>query len=213
MTGCLTFPLKVAATLVLLVALAAGWLYRDDLVRFGRAQLGMPPLASPIGSPEPGAADRGRARMDSLVRARADSVVLSPVELASLIDADLRRRASGAPDAITVELGDRDLTLRAQVSTEPIPAAIRDILGGALGPREEVEISGSLGLQRAGVGELAVRRVRVRGFPVPRELVDRLIGRYVPRAAGAVVLFDVPPEITGIRVTPGGVILYGGGQR
>ncbi len=213
MTGCLTFPLKVAATLVLLVVLAAGWFYRDDIVRFSRAQLGMPALPSRVGLPEAGGAERGRSRMDSLVRARVDSVVLTPVEMASLIDAELRRLASGAPDSISVELGDRELTIRGQISTEPIPAAIRDILGGALGAREEVELTGTLGLQRAGVGEFEVRRVRVRGFPIPRDLVDRLVGRYVPRAAGPVVSFDVPAAVTGIRVTPRGVILYGGRSR
>lgn len=213
MTGCLTFPLKVAATLVLLMLLAAGWFYREEFMRFGRTQLGMEAVPSRVGLPEAGGAERGRARMDSLVRTRVDSVVLTPVEMASLIEAELRRLASGAPDSITVELGDREVTVRGQVSTEPIPATIRDILGGALGAREEVELTGTLGLQRAGVGELEVRRVRVRGFPVPREMVDRLIGRYVPRTEGPMVLFDVPAEITGIRVTPQGVILYGGRSR
>lgn len=210
MTGCLTFPLKVAATLVLLVVLAVGWFYREEIVRVARLQLGMPELPSRVGLPDAGGAERARVRMDSLVRSRADSVVLSAGEMASLIDADLRRLAAGAPDSISVELGERELTVRGQISTEPIPAAIRDILGGALGTREEVELTGSLGLQRAGVGELEVRRVRVRGFPVPRDLVDRLVGRYVPRASGPLVSFDLPAAVTGIRVTPSGVILYGG---
>jgi hypothetical protein len=213
MTGCLTFPLRVAASLVLIVALAAGWFFRDDLSRFGRRQLGLAEPPSPIGFAEAGGAARARVRMDSLQRAGVDSVIIAPAELASLVAEELQRTAAGAPDSVSVELRDREVAIRGQVSTDPIPAALREILGGVLNPREEVELAGPLGLQRAGVGEFEVRRVRVKGFPVPREMLDRLIGRYVPRRSGAAVLFDVPAHITGIRVTPRGVILYGGTPR
>src|SRR5690606_33404340 len=81
MTGCLTFPLKVAATLVLLVVLAVGWFYREEIVRVARLQLGMPELPSRVGLPDAGGAERARVRMDSLVRSRADSVVLSAGEM------------------------------------------------------------------------------------------------------------------------------------
>lgn len=213
MTGCLTFPLRVAASLVLMVALAAGWFYREDIMRFSRRQLGLAEPPSPIGAAEAGGVARARARMDSLRRSGVDSVIISPVEMASLVADELSRSAAGAPDSISIELRDREVAIRGQVSTEPIPSAIRDLLGGVLNPREEVELTGPLGLQRAGVGEFEVRRVRVKGFPVPREMLDRIIGRYVPRTSGALVLFDVPGHITGIRVTPRGVILYGGTGR
>lgn len=213
MTGCITLPLRVAALLLVLLAVAAGWFYRDEIVRFGRRQLGVPEPPSPVGAPAPGAAGRGRARMDSLSRARADSVVLTPVELASLMAEELGRTPTGVPESLTVELREREVAIRGRVSTTPIPAAIRDLLGGALGATEAVEVAGALTLRRAGIGELEVQRVRVRGFPIPRDLADRVVGRYAPRTAGATVLFDVPAAITGIRVTPRGVILYGGAER
>jgi hypothetical protein len=168
---------------------------------------------SPVGRPDPAALQSGREAMDALVRTGADSVVLSPSEIASLVADELRRSPAGAPDSVTVELGDREVTIRARVATAPIPAAIRDVLGSALGARETIEVGGRIGLRRAGLGEFEIGRVRVRGFPVPRDLVERLVGRYLPRIEGGQVLFALPEGITGIRVTPLGATLYGRGSR
>lgn len=213
MTGCITFPLRVLVSLLLIAGLAAGWLFRDELLRFGRQQLGMAEPPSPVGAPAPARLESARARMDSLVHAQADSVILTPAEVASLVGDQLARSPAGPPDSLTVELGDREVTIRARVATAPIPEPIRDVLGSALGERETVEIGGVLGLRRQGEGEFEVRRVRVKGFPVPRDLVNRLIGRYLPQVDGTVAVFAVPAGITGIRVGPGGAILYGRGPQ
>jgi hypothetical protein len=151
--------------------------------------------------------------MDALVRGNADSVVLSPAEVASLLADLLSASPAGTPESLTVELGDRELSVRARVATAPIPATIRDLLGNVLGERETVEVGGQLGLRREGQGEFAVRRVRVKGFPVPSDLVGRLLGRYLPATEGATVLFSVPPSVSGILVTPHGATLYGRGNR
>ena len=213
MTGCITFPLRVLFTLLLIAGLAAGWIFRDDLLRFGRRQVGMPDPPSRMGTPSPAGLAGARARMDSVVLARADSVVLSPDEVAALVFDRLARSPAGAPDSLAVELGDREVTVRARVATAPLPAAIRDLLGSALAERETVEVRGRLGLRREGMGEFGVQRVRVKGLPIPRDLVGRLIGRYLPEVDGATAGFAVPPGITGIQVTPRGAILYGRGRR
>jgi hypothetical protein len=212
-TGCLTFPFKVLAFLLVVAGLAAGWWYREDIMRFGRRQLGVAEPPSPVGHPDPAALQSGRAAMDALVRTGADSVVLSPSELASLVADELGRSPAGVPESVTVELGEREVTIRARVATAPIPAAIRVVLGSALGERETIEVGGRIGLRRAGLGEFEIRRVRVRGFPVPRDLVERLVGRYLTRIEDGQVLFAVPEGITGIRVTPLGATLYGRGNR
>ena len=59
MTGCLTFPFRVLVSLLLIGGLVAGWFYRDELLRFGRRQLGMAEPPSPVGRPEAGGAARG----------------------------------------------------------------------------------------------------------------------------------------------------------
>ncbi len=213
MTGCLTFPFKVLAFLLVVAGLAVGWWYREDIMRFGRQQLGMAEPPSRVGRPDSAALQSGREAMDALIRTGADSVVLSPSELASLVADELRRSPAGVPESVTVELGDREVTIRARVATAPIPAAIRDVLGSALGERETIEVGGRIGLRRTGLGEFEIGRVRVRGFPVPRDLVGRLVGRYLPRIEDGQVLFAVPEGITGIRVTPHGATLYGRGSR
>lgn len=211
--GCVTFPLKVLAFLLVVAAVALGWWYREDLRRIGRQQFGMAEPPSPVGHPDAESLQRARSRLDSLARFGTDSIHLTPTEVASLVGDELRRSPAGAPDSVTVELGDGEVTIRARVSTAPLPAAMRDLLGSTLGARETIEVGGPLTLRRAGVGEFQLRRVRVKGFPVPRDLVERLVGRYLPRTQGGEVLFDVPPGITGIRVTPLGATLYGRGSR
>jgi hypothetical protein len=213
MMGCLAAPFRILAFLLVVAGLAVGWWYREDILRFGRRQLGMAEPSSPVGRPDAASLRSGQGRIDSLVRVRADSIVLSPAELASLIAAELARGPGGAPDSLTVELGDREVTVRARVATAPIPAAIRDLLGSALGERETVEVGGRLGLRRLGLGEFEVNRVRVKGFPVPRHLVQRMVDRYVPRTEEGVILFPVPDDFSGIRITPRGVTLYGRGAR
>lgn len=213
MTGCITFPLRLLFTVLLVVGLAAGWIFREDILGFGRRQLGLPDPPSRVGVPSPGDLSTARARMDSVVQARVDSVVLSPAEVASLVLDRLARSPAGSPDSLMVELGDREVTVRARVATAPLPDAIRNLLGSALAERETVEVGGVLGLRREGMGEFGIQRVRVKGLPVPRDLVGRLLDRYLPGVEDATVGFAVPPGISGIRVAPRGAVLYGRGRR
>lgn len=213
MMGCLTLPLRLAAGLLLVVGLVAGWFYRAEIERFGRRQLGMAEPPSPVGRPTTQAAETAGRRVDSLVRSRADSVVLLPAEVAALLARALGRGAGAVPDSLEVELGDRDVVVRALLPTAPLPGAIRDILGGVLRDRERVELAGPVGLRRAGVGEWEVRRVRVRGVPIPGALIERLVAPYAGREVTAVVPFEVPMAVTGIRVGPRGMTLYGGAGR
>lgn len=213
MTGCLTFPLRVLASLILIAGLLAGWIFREDLRRFARHQLGLAEPPSSVGIPDPGRLGSARARIDSLVRQQADSVVLSPDEVASLVADQLARSPAGVPESLSVELGEREVTIRARVATAPIPEAIRDLLGSALGERETVEVGGILGLRREGEGEFEVQRVRVKGFPVPRDLVNRLLARYLPEVDRATAIIPVPAGVTGIRVGPRGAVFYGRGGR
>lgn len=213
MMGCLTLPLRLAAGLLLVAGLVAGWLYRDDLQRFGRRQMGMAEPASPIGRPAPGAAESAVRRIDSLIRARADSVILLPTEVAGLLARALSQGVGRVPDSLEVELKEREVVVRALLPTAPLPGAIRDLLGGVLRPMEPVELAGPLSLRRAGVGEWEIRRVRLRGLPIPPALIERLVAPYVGREVSATVPFDVPVAVTGIRVGPRGMTLYGGAPR
>jgi hypothetical protein len=171
-----------------------------------------PVVGPPAEAPPPAVLlESAFARLDSLARGRADSVVVPGVEMTALVSAELDRRAGGLADSVTVELGDGELSVRARVDATRLPP-------GALGPlvdwvkgRQVVRVGGPLNLLRVGRGEWRIEQVTVRGLPLPRPLWERLIGVVVPGARSAVT-FPLDQWITGIRVTPSGTILYGRGR-
>jgi hypothetical protein len=68
-------------------------------------------------------------------------------------------------------------------------------------------------LRRAGQAEWQVSRVRLRGVPIPAGMVDGLLRRFSERARDRTVVFPLPARISGLRVTSGGITLYGTGAR
>lgn len=173
--GCLTAPFKVLGCLGLLAALVVGWLYRDRVVREGRRILGRieapaekrPPGAS-AGRPGTRSLASARAKIDSLNGWRADSVVLSPSEVASLMGVDLAPKFRKELDSLQVELLDGEVQVRARLRTARLPRELVGPLATALRPNEPVEATGPLRVLRPGVGEWAVRSFQIRAFPCPR---------------------------------------------
>ena len=86
MIGCLTAPFRALGCLVLIAALGLGWLYRDRVVRTARGWLDHPAAAgaAAVGRPGSRALASVRSKIDSLNGWRADSVILTAAELASL---------------------------------------------------------------------------------------------------------------------------------
>ena len=73
--------------LVLLGAIALGWLYRDRLTSEVRRRFGgrPPVVATAVGRPGLRALESARAKIDSLNGWHADSIVLTPSEVASVM--------------------------------------------------------------------------------------------------------------------------------
>jgi hypothetical protein len=214
--GCLTAPFKVLGCLGLLAALLVGWLYRDRVVREGRRILGQieapgekrPPSAS-AGRPGTRSLASARAKIDSLNGWRADSVVLSPSEVASLMGADLAPKFRKELDSLQVELLDGEVQVRARLRTARLPRELIGPLAKALRANEPVEATGPLRVLRPGAGEWAVRSFRIRDFPVPAPAVPRLISRALDEPGRKTVPWTVPAGIRTIRIHPGGATLYG----
>jgi hypothetical protein len=209
--GCLTAPFKLVGCLGLVVLLALGWLYRDRLVREGRRLLDREPVAAAAASGRPGirALKSARAKIDSLNGWRADSVVLTPAEAASLVGSGLDGTLRKQLDSLQVRLLDGELALTARLRTARLPQEAVGPLSVALRETEPIEATGTLRVVEPGSGEWRVRSFRIRDFPVPADLVPGLIARALGRPRQEAVPVAIPPGIAEIRVRPTGAILYG----
>jgi hypothetical protein len=214
--GCLTAPFKVLGCLGLLALLVIGWLYRDRVVREGRQLLGR--IEAPGTRASPSAA-RGRpgaralataeAKIDSLNGWRADSVVLTPSEVASLMGNGLAPAFRKELDSLQVELLDDEVRVRARLRTERLPRELVGPLAAVLQPHEPVEATGPLRVIAPGSGEWAVRSFQIRDFPVPASAVPRLVSRALGDSTRRTVPWRVPAGVRAVRIRPGGAILYG----
>jgi hypothetical protein len=214
--GCLTAPLKVLGCLGLLVALGLGWLYRDRVVREGRRIIGRveapaarrPPAAS-AGRPGRRSLASANAKIDSLNGWRADSVVLSASEVASLMGSGLAAKFRKELDSLQVELLDDEVQVRGRLRTARLPRELVGPLATALRPNEPVEAIGPLRVLSPGAGEWAVRSFRIRDIPVPAAAVPRLVSRALDEPGRKTVPWTVPAGIRAIRIHPGSATLYG----
>ncbi|MFL5535140.1 MAG: hypothetical protein ACJ8AP_05510, partial [Gemmatimonadales bacterium] len=103
--GCLAAPFKFAGCLGLLAALFIGWMYRDRLTSEARrvfGSFGRTEEPAPAGRPGSRALVTAHAKIDSLNGWRADSVVLSASEVASMIGSGLDPSLRGQLDSLQV---------------------------------------------------------------------------------------------------------------
>ena len=211
MIGCLTAPFKLLGCLVLLAALGLAWLYRDRLESEGRQLLDRVRQVTPASAGRPGvtALASAAAKVDSLNGWRADSVVLTPSEFASLVGSGMDRQLRGQLDSLRVDLLDGEIRIRARLRTAGLAPEVVGPLAGALGPSEPVDAAGPVRVTSPGAGEWRVRSFKIGSFPVPDEMVPRLVGQALGDPRRTTVPVKVPPGVRAIRVRPGGAILYG----
>ena len=211
MMGCLTAPFKLLGCLVLLIGLGVAWLYRDRIEHEARQVIDRVRDVAPSSAGRPGvsALESANAKVDSLNGWRADSVVLTPSEFASLVGSGMDRQLRGQLDSLRVELLDGEIRVSARLRTAALSPELVGPLAGALGPTESVDAAGPLQVTRPGAAEWRVRSFRIGNFPVPDEMVPRLVGQALGDPGRAAVPIKVPAGVRSIRVRPGGAILYG----
>ncbi|HEY7612913.1 MAG TPA: hypothetical protein VH764_07955 [Gemmatimonadales bacterium] len=209
--GCLTAPFKLLGCLVLLVALAAAWFYRDRLEYEARQLIERVrgEVPAPEGRPGVSALESANAKVDSLNGWRADSVVLTPSEFASLVGNGMDRQLRGQLDSLRIELLEGEVRVRARLRTAALSPDLIGPFAGALGATEPVDAAGPLRITRPGAGEWRVRTFRIGDFPVPDEMVPRLVGQALGDPDRTSVPVKVPEGVREIRVRPGSAILYG----
>jgi hypothetical protein len=211
MMGCLTAPFKLLGCLGVIVALGVGYIYRDRLEQEGRRlieriQGNVPPSS---GRPGVSSLESAKAKVDSLNGWRADSVVLTASEFASLVGSGMDRELRSQLDSLRVELLDGEIQISARLRTDRLPREMLGPLGGALGPTESVRAAGPVRVTRPGAGEWSLRSFQIGDFPVPAEMVPDLVGYALGDPKRKTVPVKVPAGIRAIRVRPDGATLYG----
>jgi len=214
MKGCLSLPFRLLALALLVLGAYVAWSYRREIKqRIHEWTAEEPPPASSRGSarPGPGGAREAIRRIESLAGAGTDSVVLSAGEVAGLVAGLAEALVPGAVDSLEIRLDEDDVEVRAMVDTRRVPLSLGP-LAGVVKEREYVEAGGRLVYRRTGAAEWKVERVRVRGLPIPRELFSRVLERFAREARDGVIGFQIPREVSGLRVASNGVTLYGAGK-
>jgi hypothetical protein len=210
--GCLAAPFKFVGCLGLLAALFVGWLYRDRLTSEARKVFGsIGGTEAPAGAGRPGsrALVTAQAKIDSLNGWRADSVVLSASEVASMIGAGLDPALRSQLDSLQVELQDGSIAVKARLATARLPRELVGPLSMALKPTEPIEAAGPLTVVAPRKAEWALRSFSIRGFPLPRDAVPKLVAKALGDPSRKTVPVRIPAGIRQIRLRASGATLYG----
>jgi hypothetical protein len=209
--GCLSAPFKLLGGLGVIVLLAIGWLYRDRLAGEFRNLLGSGDAAESGSRGRPGtnALLSARAKIDSLNGWRADSVVLTPSEVASMIGVGLDPSVRNQLDSLQVQLLDGSIGVSALLATARLPRELTGPLAMALRPKERVEAAGPLEVVAPRKAEWEVRSFRIREFPIPRDAIPKLVSRALGDTSRSTVPIRIPAGIREIRIRPSGATLLG----
>lgn len=213
--GCLAAPFKLIGVTGLLLALVVGWFYRDRLgAELGRLvrPSGRSDESTGVGRPGSRSLASAQAKIDSLNGWRADSVVLSASEVASLIGAGLDPSLRRQLDSLQVELGEGEIMVRANLATARLPRELIGPLAVALRPREPVEAGGPLRVSEPRKAAWEVRSFSIRDIPLPRDVVPKLIARAFGDSTRRSIPVRIPTGVRDIRLRPSGATLFGSAQ-
>lgn len=201
---------RIVSLILLVILLAAGWLYRTEITRAIRSITDPMSVVRRTGTPSPEALARAERKIVTLTSEQPDSVLLAADELASLVVRGTELLGVQGVDSVSVELGDRSIRVRAMVDQSRLPDRIRRVIPGDAAGWEEVIAEGELNPSRAGMAEWKLERVIVRGLPLPADLVGRVVNRLTGTDSDGRLVVKLPPQVTGFRVRPEGVAIYGG---
>jgi hypothetical protein len=213
--GCLAAPFRFVGCLGLIIVLVIGWLYRDRLAAEVRRLFGSSVLTNQVtsvGRPGSRSILSANAKIDSLNGWRADSVVLTASEVASLIGAGLDPAVRSQLDSLQVYLMEGSVAVKASLATGRLPKELTGPLAIALRPREPIEAAGPIQVVGPRQADWDVRSFRLRNFPIPRDAVSKLVSRALGDSARRTVPVRIPAGIREIRVHPSGATLFGTGR-
>ena len=206
-----TLPFRLLGIITLAILVSGGWLFRREILRLVRppaVAVKPGPVPGLPGLAEPAALARARDKVDSMQGWRADSVVLTAPEMASLFMDGLTWEGRRHVDSLSVVLGEGRMTVSARLETAAIPQGQLGPLAGALDPWEHVTARGIVSMTDRGRAEWGVDSLTLRGLTLPEQASRELLGRALAGAARGAVPLALPPGVAGLRIRPDGVALF-----
>jgi hypothetical protein len=206
MMGCLR---RVVLLVVLLVVLAAAWLFRDRL-RTAWHDLRGTTEEAPL-APSQQLADRAESKLDALRDGSETSASLSALELESL----LRYRYPGVLpeflDSTRVELDGDQLRLRANIPIDKLPRVDGLEVAAFLPDTTEITVAGTLLPLDSGRVAFAVNNVSAARFPLPSRLIapalERIGRRDEPGLPRDAIALPLPPGATAAYIRRDSLVL------
>jgi len=159
--------------------------------------------------------ERARRALQSLEQPTGPTTVtVAAGDLAAYVYQELARQLPPSADSVEASAAGDQLQVRASVRLAELGG--RDVLGPLalmLADRERLQIGGTLRVVRPGLGELAVRDVRVGQLRLPAAVIPRLLryGSRRPRPPGiseSGLPLRLPDHIGGVRVSGGNVTIF-----
>ncbi|MGH7657923.1 MAG: hypothetical protein ACREL6_06785 [Gemmatimonadales bacterium] len=206
--GCLTWPFKALAFLILVAALVAAWFYRDRLIPIVRDLVRPGEAAEATGRPGADALLDARDKVDSLNGWDADSVILTAAEAASLLSEGLDPAVRRELDSMEVELGDGRISVSALLNTARIPRNLLGPFSGVIGERERITAGGEVIMAEPGLAVWDVDQLQIGSFPFPRDAVPRVVEKALGGSARGGIPVSLPEGIGSMRVRRSGVTVY-----
>jgi hypothetical protein len=210
----------IGCAVVLVVALAVAWLFRDDILRLlDRDEPAATVAAAPTWAP---LTSEGAARARTIVarlERRSGRVYesVAPADLSALVFEELSKGAlpQSASDAQAATI-DGALAIRANVRLSDFGGKeVLGAIGTMLDDREEVQFGGVLEVVRPGLAQYRVSALRIGRLDVPPPLIPRIIRRIGQGArpegiADGALPLEIPPYIGDVRIGENEVTLIKG---
>lgn len=219
MNGCLKGLVKLGCLVAIAAVLLVLWWFREPIMRTGAKWLGrsqaLPPVAdTAVGAPTPAAVASGQAKINSLGAARgADSVVLTPNEVASLIGSGIDWTVRKTFDSLRVELLEDALAVHARLDTRALPRDALGPLAAIVQPREPLRLGGTLTIDRPGTARFTIKEISLRGVAFPPPAVKSIARQVAGADARGGIPLALDRAIADVAIHPTGMVLYRRPQR
>ena len=205
--GCLSWPFKALAVVVLVLVVIGVVLYRDQLREIGSSVLGPRPPQS-IGRPGTRALEVAQDKVATLASAEQDSVVLTATEMASLVGDGLDPSFRGHLDSLQVELLDGRIAVSAKLRTSALPAEALGPLAFFVQEWEPFSATGPIRVVAPMEAQWSIEQLSLRDIPFPREMVQWLVSNALGGTAESGFPVHIPEGVGAVAVHPHGVVLY-----